>query len=169
MEQLAPLRTTTKLNWNKAAPFWYQQPQTTNNDQLTTNWLTTPNHVESHAYQDWGRPLTRAPNRDHYTCVRQECERHKCERHQCECQQCERDNTQLLSSLHSANEAKVRRSSVRRSGRRMRLQCDRTTPKWFKPCEAAASAFRMEFGLKKKKKKKTLSLSLSVSFFLSLG
>ena len=41
----------------------------TNNHKLptTTNKLTTPNHVESHAYQAWGRPLTRAPNRDHYT------------------------------------------------------------------------------------------------------
>ena len=35
LEQLAPLRTTTKLKWNKAAPFWDQQPQTTNNDKQT--------------------------------------------------------------------------------------------------------------------------------------
>ena len=28
---------------------------------------STPNHVESHAFQAWGRPLTRPPNRDHYT------------------------------------------------------------------------------------------------------
>ena len=55
MEQLAPLRTTTaKL-------------PTSNNDQQT-NWpVTATNHVESHAYQAWGRPLTRATNRDHYT------------------------------------------------------------------------------------------------------
>ena len=114
-------------------------------------------------------------------CVWQECERHKCERHQCECQQCERVNSanetrvpmsnvrmptvrkRQHSSLHSANEAKVRRSSVRRSGRRMRLQCDRTTPKWLKPCEAAASAFRMEFSLKKKKNSLSQSLSFSNS------
>ena len=25
--------------------------------------------MESHAYQAWGRPLTRAPNRDHYICA----------------------------------------------------------------------------------------------------
>ena len=41
MEQLAPLRTTTKLNWNKAAPFWDQQPQTTNKDQQTNYLLQT--------------------------------------------------------------------------------------------------------------------------------
>ena len=67
LEQLAPPKTTTaKLNWNKTAPFWDQQPQTTNNDQPAAT-----KHVESHAYQAWDRSLTWAPNRDHYTTFHQ--------------------------------------------------------------------------------------------------